>query len=59
MISLRLMYNEKEEKKKALKLAKLLIETLEKKGYVAKTNMKIYRNRKNSGGRIYISLEDS
>lgn len=59
MISLRLMYNEKEEKKKALKLAKLLIETLEKKGYVVKTNMKIYRNRKNSGGRIYISLEDN
>ncbi|MEM1695161.1 MAG: hypothetical protein QXU26_01550 [Thermofilaceae archaeon] len=59
MITLRLMYSEKEERREALKLAKLLVKTLEKKGYDVKTNLKVYKNRKNSGGRIYLSLERS
>lgn len=57
MISLRLMYSEKEERREALRLAKLLVKTLEKKGYAVKTDLKVYKNRKNSGGRIYLSLE--
>jgi len=59
MITLRLMYSEKEERREALKLAKLLMKTLEKKGYAVKTNLKVYKNRKNGGGRIYLSLERS
>ncbi|MEM3964411.1 MAG: hypothetical protein QW584_01645 [Thermofilaceae archaeon] len=59
MISLRLMYSEKEERREALRLAKLLVKTLEKKGYAVKTDLKVYKNRKNSGGRIYLSLERS
>uniref|UniRef100_A0A7C4H7P6 Uncharacterized protein n=1 Tax=Ignisphaera aggregans TaxID=334771 RepID=A0A7C4H7P6_9CREN len=57
MITIRLMYSEKNEKKEALKLAKYLVKMLEKKGYNVKSNSKIYRNKKNNGGRIYISLE--
>ncbi|MEM1694283.1 MAG: hypothetical protein QXE75_03625 [Sulfolobales archaeon] len=57
MISLRLMYSDKDERKEALKLAKFLMRVLEKRGYIVKSNMKMYKNRRNDGGRIYISLK--
>ncbi|MEM1829930.1 MAG: hypothetical protein QXH21_08210 [Ignisphaera sp.] len=57
MISLRLMYSDKDERKEVLKLAKFLMRVLEKRGYIVKSNMKMYKNRRNDGGRIYISLK--
>lgn len=52
---IRISYDDSSEKDEALKLVKYLVKVLGSK-YTVYASKKVYRNRKNSGGRIYINL---
>jgi len=52
-ITIRIMWSSREEMKKAIEIAKAIAEMLNAKP------SKVYRNRRNSGGRIYIRVDAS
>lgn len=56
MIHLRIMYDSKEERVEAIRLTKYLMKMMERRGYNVQTNLKIYKNKKNQGGRIYLNI---
>lgn len=56
MIRIRISYDDRCEKGEALKLVDYLVEALRSK-YSVYTSKKIYKNSKNSGGRIYMNLK--
>lgn len=53
MIQLRVMFTEKEERKDAMRIAKKIASALSKR-YSVTISKKVYKNRKNNGGRIYM-----
>lgn len=54
MLRIRISYDDKAEKGEALRLVRYLVKVLSTK-YDVYTS-KVYRNRKNSGGRLYMNL---
>ena len=54
-ITIRIMWDDFMDKDEAIRLAKKIEDLLVREGYKY-TKPKFFRNRKNSGGRIYISI---
>jgi len=55
-VSVRIMWSDELDKDFATEIAEIICEALKKRGL--KTDVsKIYRNRDNTGGRIYITIE--
>jgi len=55
MISVRVMWTEREERQESLEITKIILRALREHGYKTKRS-RIVPNRKNPGGRIFIKL---
>lgn len=55
MLRIRVSYDDKTERDEALRLVKYLVKVLDTK-YDVYTSGKVYKNRKNTGGRIYMNV---
>lgn len=56
MLHIRVSYDYSSEKAEAQKLVKYLMKMLSSK-YDVQSSGKVYRNRRNSGGRIYLNVK--
>lgn len=56
MIQIRVLYTDKDEKREALKVVRRIVRAISKR-YEVSTNMKVYRNKRNTGGRIYLTVK--
>jgi len=54
-ITIRIMWGDERDKDFATEVAQLILETLRKHGFKT-TKSKVYSNRKNTGGRVYITV---
>lgn len=56
MIQIRVLYTDKDEKREALRVVRRIVRAISKR-YEVSTNMKVYKNKRNTGGRIYLTVK--
>jgi len=54
-VTVRIMWNDEHDKDLAAEIAKIVLVALREHGFTVNKS-KVYRNRKNTGGRIYITI---
>lgn len=56
MLHVRISYDDSSEKEYAIELTKYIVKALSSK-YDVETSWKVYKNRRNTGGRIYLNVK--